>query len=124
MTGRHVRTHAIMIGASVAGLLTARVLSEAYERVTIFDRDGLVDDACPRRVVPQGRHAHVLLGSGLQAIEELLPGMTGELLSAGVKPCKSLGRDSVRGRRAPADPRGPRLRRAACQPTNDRRTDS
>ena len=90
MTGRDVRPHAVVIGASVAGLLAARALSETYERVTVVDRDELREDGCPRRGVPQGRHAHVLLGSGLQAIEELLPGITGELLTAGAKFCKSL----------------------------------
>jgi 2-polyprenyl-6-methoxyphenol hydroxylase-like FAD-dependent oxidoreductase len=90
MAGRRVRNHAVVIGSSVAGLLAAKVLSEAYDKVTIFERDELVDRARPRRGVPQGRHAHVLLGSGSQAIEDLLPGITGELLSAGAKSCKSL----------------------------------
>jgi hypothetical protein len=33
--------HAIVIGASVAGLLAARVLSDVYDRVTVLDRDHL-----------------------------------------------------------------------------------
>ena len=43
-----------------------------------------------RRAVPQGRHAHVMLASGLAAIEHLLPGAREELLAAGARPCKSL----------------------------------
>ena len=33
--------HAIVIGASMAGLLAARVLSDSYDRVTVLDRDRL-----------------------------------------------------------------------------------
>jgi 2-polyprenyl-6-methoxyphenol hydroxylase-like FAD-dependent oxidoreductase len=90
MTGRHVRIHAVVIGSSIAGLLAAKALSETYETVTILERDGLVDGARPRRGMPQGRHAHVLLGSGSQAIEDLLPGIAGDLSTAGAKSCKSL----------------------------------
>jgi hypothetical protein len=41
---------AIVIGGSMAGLLAARVLSEHFERVTIIERDHLLDDAQPRIV--------------------------------------------------------------------------
>ncbi len=50
--------HAIVIGGSMAGLLAAHVLSEHFERVTIIERDQFIDDAEPRKGVPQGRHAH------------------------------------------------------------------
>ena len=33
--------HAVVLGASMAGLLAARVLSDAYQRVTVVDRDTL-----------------------------------------------------------------------------------
>lgn len=88
-TGR-TGDHAVVIGASVAGLLAARALSDAYERVTIVERDELPPVGEGRKAVPQGRHAHVMLASGLRAIEELLPGITEELLEAGARPCKSL----------------------------------
>jgi 2-polyprenyl-6-methoxyphenol hydroxylase-like FAD-dependent oxidoreductase len=80
----------VVIGASVAGLLAARALADAYERVTIVERDELPTVGEGRRAVPQGRHAHVLLASGLSAIEELLPGTTDELLEAGARHCESL----------------------------------
>jgi 2-polyprenyl-6-methoxyphenol hydroxylase-like FAD-dependent oxidoreductase len=56
--------HALVIGGSMAGLLAARVLSEHFERVTILERDHLIDDAQPRKGVPQGRHVHGLLAGG------------------------------------------------------------
>lgn len=36
-----IKKHAIVIGASMAGLLTARVLSDHFEKVTILERDQL-----------------------------------------------------------------------------------
>ena len=87
---QRVGDHAVVIGASVAGLLAARVLSDAYERVTIIERDELPVVGHGRKAVPQGRHAHVMLASGQRAIEELLPGITDELLAAGAKPSKAL----------------------------------
>jgi len=87
---QRVGEHAIVIGASMGGLLGARALSDAYERVTIIDRDELPAVGEGRKSVPQGRHAHVMLASGQRAIEELLPGITDELLAAGAQPGKSL----------------------------------
>jgi len=48
-----------VIGGSVAGLLTARVLSDHFEQVTVLDRDQITDDTEYRNGVPQGRHLHV-----------------------------------------------------------------
>ncbi|MFD3612125.1 NAD(P)/FAD-dependent oxidoreductase [Streptomyces atroolivaceus] len=72
-----------MIGAGIAGLLCARVLSETFTRVTIIERDTLNTRPQPRRGVPQGQHAHALQARGLQAFEELLPGIQGALTAAG-----------------------------------------
>jgi 2-polyprenyl-6-methoxyphenol hydroxylase-like FAD-dependent oxidoreductase len=90
MSQQKIGEHAVVIGASVAGLLAARALSGSYERVTIVERDELPSLGAGRKAVPQGRHAHVMLASGLRAIEDLLPGITDELLADGARPCKSL----------------------------------
>lgn len=75
---------AIVIGASMAGLLAARVLSDSYDRVTVLDRDRLPDGLTEhRRAVPQGRHAHGLQLGGQVALEQLLPGLRDEALAAG-----------------------------------------
>jgi 2-polyprenyl-6-methoxyphenol hydroxylase-like FAD-dependent oxidoreductase len=74
---------AVVVGASMAGLVAARVLSETFATVTVVERDHLEDDAEPRRGVPQGRHAHGLLARGREALEELLPGLTDELVGLG-----------------------------------------
>lgn len=75
---------AIVIGASMGGLLAARALSDTYAHVTVIDRDRLPDEAASRRGVPQGRQLHVLLARGREVLEELFPGLTDELLAAGV----------------------------------------
>lgn len=75
--------HAVVIGASVAGLIAAKVLSHRFSRVSVLDRDHLPAMPQPRAGVPQGRHGHGLLASGLNALERLFPGLSGELLAAG-----------------------------------------
>jgi 2-polyprenyl-6-methoxyphenol hydroxylase-like FAD-dependent oxidoreductase len=74
--------HAIVLGASIAGLLAARALSETFERVTVIDRDRLTVGG-PRKGVPQGLHAHFLLAKGREVLEELFPGLTDDLAAAG-----------------------------------------
>jgi 2-polyprenyl-6-methoxyphenol hydroxylase-like FAD-dependent oxidoreductase len=80
---RSRRDHAVVVGASMAGLLAARALADHFERVTIVERDTLPASDDGRRAVPQGRHAHALLARGHVCMEELLPGLTGELIAAG-----------------------------------------
>lgn len=77
LTGR-----AVVLGASVAGLLAARTLSDFFDEVVVVDRDPLTGVG-PRKGVPQGHHAHVLLARGHDVLEELLPGLTADLLNAG-----------------------------------------
>ncbi|MGH3780085.1 MAG: FAD-dependent oxidoreductase, partial [Pseudonocardiaceae bacterium] len=80
---RTVGQHAVIIGASMAGLLTARVLTEAYERVTVMERDILPASGEHRRGVPQAHHLHGLLASGLTVLETLFEGFTEEMVMAG-----------------------------------------
>jgi 2-polyprenyl-6-methoxyphenol hydroxylase-like FAD-dependent oxidoreductase len=74
---------AVVIGASMGGLLAARVLSERFGRVVVLERDALAADGQPRKGVPQGRHAHGLLARGREILEELFPGLTAELEARG-----------------------------------------
>ncbi|KAF0846974.1 2Fe-2S iron-sulfur cluster-binding protein [Nocardia caishijiensis] len=83
------RTHAIVLGASMAGLLTARILSESFAQVTVIERDDLSAPG-DRRGVPQGRHVHALLARGTQIFEELFPGLTARLLADGAVECRAL----------------------------------
>jgi 2-polyprenyl-6-methoxyphenol hydroxylase-like FAD-dependent oxidoreductase len=83
--------HAVVVGGSMAGLLAARVLADAYRAVTVLDRDELVPRDAARRGVPQGRHIHALLARGQQVLEELFPGLTEELVAHGVPVGDALG---------------------------------
>jgi len=76
-------THAVVLGAGMAGLLTARVLSEFYEHVAVVERDRLPDSPIQRKGIPQGRHLHSFLSRGCHLIEELFPGIRDELVDAG-----------------------------------------
>ncbi|MBZ9749853.1 FAD-dependent monooxygenase [Deinococcus sp. HMF7604] len=76
-------THAVVVGASVAGLLSARVLSSHFDQVTLIERDLLTDQVGARKGVPQGQHTHGLLAGGLRAMADLFPGLEAELTQAG-----------------------------------------
>ena len=81
------KQQAVVIGASISGLLAARVLSRHFAHVTIVERDTLPalgnPSSEPRKGVPQGRHLHVLLAHGLDLLETLFPGLTEELQARG-----------------------------------------
>ncbi|WP_128382354.1 NAD(P)/FAD-dependent oxidoreductase [Streptomyces cavernae] len=78
--------HTVIIGAGMAGLLTAAVIGATGRPVTLLEQDRSHGMPAPRGGVPQGRQPHVLLHRGLSAIEELLPGLGGQLVAAGGVP--------------------------------------
>src|SRR5258708_39405871 len=80
---KRIGEHAIVIGASMGGLLAARALSEFFAKVTALERDGLPASDIPRKGVPQGRHAHGLLARGGEVIEAFFPGWTDEVVASG-----------------------------------------
>ena len=81
---RKIGEHAVVLGAGMAGLLAARVLADAYFRVTVVERDPLPETATNRRGVPQGRHAHLLVPRGTQILDELFPALYDDLVAGGV----------------------------------------
>ena len=80
---KQIGQHAIVIGASMGGLLAARALSEFYAAVTVLERDTFPVSDIPRKGVPQGRHAHGLLARGRAVIEDFFPGWTDEVVACG-----------------------------------------
>lgn len=82
--------HAVVLGASISGLLAARVLADHFVQVTVVERDRLPVDGRPRRGVPQSRHAHLLLAAGARALDDLFPDLLSELVEAGVPVARSL----------------------------------
>ncbi len=77
------RKQAIVIGAGIAGLLAARVLSEHYGRVLIVERDVFPSHFEVRAGTPQAFHVHRILPRGKMILEHLFPGYTQELLAEG-----------------------------------------
>ncbi len=76
-------SHAVVIGGSMAGLCTARVLSAHFDTVTVLDRDTCPDGAFERAGVPQSRHVHALLVRGRQELNRLFPGFDALMLERG-----------------------------------------
>lgn len=74
---------AIVIGASMAGLLAARALADHCDQVTLLDRDTLGAASAHRKGTPQSKHAHAVLVRGLAIMEEYFPGLIAELVSLG-----------------------------------------
>jgi hypothetical protein len=80
---KQIGQHAVVIGASMGGLLAARALADFFGTVTLLERDVFPLADVPRKGVPQGRHAHGLLARGRCVIESFFPGWTDEVVAAG-----------------------------------------
>lgn len=77
------RQHAIVLGASMGGLLTARVLSRHFDHVTVIERDTVDPAPLARKGQPQARHLHGLLASGLEQMTAYFPDLPDALKAAG-----------------------------------------
>src|SRR5690348_4769498 len=86
--------HAVVIGASIAGLLAARVLSEHFEWVTIVERDRVSRGTEARKGIPQAQHVHVLLKKGASLLAEFFPDLSSTLVASGAPYVDSI--DDVR----------------------------
>ncbi|MBV6627996.1 MAG: FAD-dependent monooxygenase, partial [Rivularia sp. (in: Bacteria)] len=76
---------AVVIGSSMAGLLSARILADFFTQVIIVERDRLPQEPQTRKGVPQANHVHVLLAQGYKILNQLFPGIDKELSEAGAK---------------------------------------
>lgn len=74
---------AVVIGASMGGLLAGRALADFFEQVTLVERDAFPPVGEHRKGVPQGRHTHALLLRGGLILEGLFPGLIAELAGRG-----------------------------------------
>jgi 2-polyprenyl-6-methoxyphenol hydroxylase-like FAD-dependent oxidoreductase len=78
-----VGERAVVVGASVSGLLTARILADAFDRVTVVERNELPDGPVVRDGAPQSRHPHLLQGSGRAILDDLFPEFGDEFVAMG-----------------------------------------
>jgi 2-polyprenyl-6-methoxyphenol hydroxylase-like FAD-dependent oxidoreductase len=85
--------HAVVIGGSLTGLMTARVLADHFDAVTVLERD-YVGARHPtlHKSIPQGNHLHGLLLGGQQVMASLYSGFIDKLEKLGAVRCR-MGRD-------------------------------
>lgn len=82
----HTHQRAIVIGGSVAGLLSARVLADVFQEVVLIERDVFPKDGPNyRKGVPQAHHQHILLAKGRAIFEQLFPGFDAALAQSGAE---------------------------------------
>ncbi|MBE1442284.1 FAD-dependent oxidoreductase [Paenibacillus sp. OAS669] len=74
---------AVIIGGSIAGLLTARVVSDYYEEVIMVDKDEFPERPGERSGTPQAYHPHRFTMRGKQITARLFPGYEEDLLALG-----------------------------------------
>lgn len=78
-TNQSSRNHAIVLGGSLGGLMTARVLSKHFDKVTIIEKDIVNRQPESRKGQPQTRHLHGLLPAGFNVMKQYFPDL-GEAL--------------------------------------------
>ncbi|MDU0201115.1 FAD-dependent oxidoreductase [Paenibacillus sp. MAH-36] len=74
---------AIVIGGSMTGLMTARVLSSYYEEVLLVDKDAFPQHPADRNGAPHGFHPHRFTQRGKMITEQFFPGYEDELVALG-----------------------------------------
>ncbi|MGG3491742.1 FAD dependent oxidoreductase [Brevibacillus choshinensis] len=74
---------AIIIGGSMAGLLTARVLSDYYAEVWILEKDELPEKPEDRLGTPHAFHPHRFTQRGKMITERFFPGFEEDLVANG-----------------------------------------
>ena len=85
----HFGHHAVVIGGSLAGLMTARVLAEHFDAVTVLERDHIENRPMLHQSIPQGNHLHGLLLGGQQVMTSLYPGFLDKLDTLGAVRCRA-----------------------------------
>ena len=85
----HLGQHAVVIGGSLAGLMTARILMDHFDAVTVLERDDIATQPGMHHSIPQGHHLHALLRGGQQVMASLYPGFLDLLDALGAKRCRA-----------------------------------
>ena len=74
---------AVVIGAGIAGSVSARVLADYFDEVLVLERDTLPGVPDHRPGTPQSRFTHSLMAGGMQALRGLFPGLERQLIEGG-----------------------------------------
>lgn len=86
MTSSNINDRAVVIGGSIAGLLSARVLADRFAAVTIVETDKLPKLPSARIGVPQSVQPHILFTRGYRILGELFPNIEEQLKAEGAIP--------------------------------------
>ncbi|SHO43705.1 2-polyprenyl-6-methoxyphenol hydroxylase-like oxidoreductase [Nitrosotalea sinensis] len=76
------RKHALVIGGSISGLVSAQILAKYFEIVTIIEKDD-IKSSDVRNGTPQANHIHTLLVKGKQVLSEIFPELEKEMMESG-----------------------------------------
>ncbi len=76
-------THAIVIGGSITGLFSAKILTKYFSQITIIEKNRLPQEPLARPGVPQSTQPHILLTKGYRILSELFPNLGTELRQKG-----------------------------------------
>lgn len=82
MRERGKRT-AVVIGGSITGITTAKVLTEHFRKVIVLEKDQDHRKMEGRPGAAQGWHLHHLLMAGQQKLETVFPGIIDDMVAAG-----------------------------------------
>ncbi|TJY59540.1 2Fe-2S iron-sulfur cluster binding domain-containing protein [Sinimarinibacterium sp. CAU 1509] len=74
---------AIVVGGSIIGMSTAKVLLQKFERVIVLEKDSGHHRMEGRPGVAQGWHLHHLLIAGQRMLETVFPGIIDDMVRAG-----------------------------------------
>lgn len=77
------RGTAVVIGGSIAGITTAKALTEHFGKVIVLEKDQDHRKMEGRPGAAQGWHLHHLLMAGQQQIEKVFPGIVDDMVAAG-----------------------------------------
>ncbi len=77
------RGTAVVIGGSIAGIATAKVLTETFGKVIVLEADQGHRRMEGRTGAAQGWHLHHLLIAGQQQLESIFPGIIDDMVKAG-----------------------------------------
>ncbi len=77
------RRHAIVLGGSFAGLMTAKVLSQHYRKVTIIEKDTVHRYPESRKGQSHTKHLHGFLPCALDILFNYFPGLLKEIADNG-----------------------------------------
>ncbi|MEQ9143992.1 MAG: FAD-binding oxidoreductase [Parvibaculaceae bacterium] len=80
---REAKGTAIVIGGSIAGMATAKMLSDRYDRVIVLEKDPVHHRMEGRPGAAQGWHLHHLLIAGQRQLETVFPGIIDDMTAAG-----------------------------------------